>query len=296
VAIFVHLYEMFMGVRPSVRLFRRFSVLKAVSPCPLLISGHYFQCQTPGHTHYITPISPGRWEQWREDWALVQADVHDRLALPIGGLTLDRTDSEKDTDLELGFDPVLDRIQYLAKNGLTSLLVLHDFLSKRLTPLQDRPHCPRWMYARVNDIMWLDRGPGSSLGNTLLATSLKVLTIDQPSTKLMMPAAACEPLCVNQAARIALLVIMSTLDDVDIAAVQRGDPSHGVVIPGANSPGGATDGHGPGGGPPAGRGGVPLSGGPTGSRSGTPAGGRGGTTGSSSAASGSSAVDPERVN
>jgi hypothetical protein len=37
---------------------------------------------------------------------------------------------------------VLDRIQYLAENGLTSLLVLHDFLSKRLTPLQDRSHLP----------------------------------------------------------------------------------------------------------------------------------------------------------
>jgi hypothetical protein len=30
---------------------------------------------------------------------------------------------------------VLDRIQYLAENDLTSLMVPHDFLSKRLTPL-----------------------------------------------------------------------------------------------------------------------------------------------------------------
>jgi hypothetical protein len=43
VAIFVHLYEMYVGVRPSVRLFRRFVMLKAASPCPPLIGGDYFQ-------------------------------------------------------------------------------------------------------------------------------------------------------------------------------------------------------------------------------------------------------------
>jgi hypothetical protein len=135
VAIFVHLYEMFMGVRPSVRLFRCFFVLKAASPRPPLIGGHYFQCRTPGHAQYIAPVSPGRSERRREDWALVQADVHDRLTLPIGSPTLDHTEWGKDPDLELGFDPVLDQIQYLVENGPTSLMLLHDFLSKRLAPL-----------------------------------------------------------------------------------------------------------------------------------------------------------------
>jgi hypothetical protein len=73
---------------------------------------------------------------------LVQADVHDRLELPIGGPTLDRTERGKDPDLELGFNPVLDQIQHLAENGLTSLMVLHDFLSKHLAPLQDQSHRP----------------------------------------------------------------------------------------------------------------------------------------------------------
>jgi hypothetical protein len=79
------------------------------------------------------------------------------------------------------------------------------------------------MYTGVNDIMRLDRGPGSYLGDTLLAASLKALTTDQPSAELVMPAASCEPLCVNQSMRIALLAIIPTLDDVDIAPVQRGD-------------------------------------------------------------------------
>jgi hypothetical protein len=195
VAIFAHLYEMYVGVRSSARLFRCFFMLKATSPRPPLIGGYYFQRRTPGHARYITPISPGRWERWREDWALVQADVHDRLALPVGGPTLDRTEWGKDPGLEPGFDPVLDQIQYLAENGLTSLMVLHNFLSKRITPLQDRSHRPAWMYTGVNDIMWLDRGPGSSLGDALLSASLKALTTDQSSAELMTPTAACEPLC-----------------------------------------------------------------------------------------------------
>jgi hypothetical protein len=96
---------------------------------------------------------------------LMQADVHDRLALPIGGL-------------KSGFDPVLDRIQYLAEYGLTSLIVLHDLLSKHLAPLQDWSHDPAWMYTGMNNIMRLDYGPGSSLGDTLLAASLETLTTD----------------------------------------------------------------------------------------------------------------------
>jgi hypothetical protein len=110
VAIFVHLCEMYVGVWPSVRLFRRFFVLKAASTHPPLISGHYSQRRTSGHARYIVPVSPGRWERWREDWALVQANIHDRLALPIGGPTLNRTEWGKDPSLEPGFDPMLDRI------------------------------------------------------------------------------------------------------------------------------------------------------------------------------------------
>jgi hypothetical protein len=139
---------------------------------------------------------------------------------------------------------MLDQIQYLAENGLTSLMVLHDFLPNHLAPLQDRSHHPARMYTGVNDIIRLDRGPGSSLGDTLLAASFKALTTDQPSTELLTPAVDCEPLCVNQVVRTALLAIMPTLDDVDIAPVQRGDQSHGVVIPRPGGPSGAAGGHG----------------------------------------------------
>jgi hypothetical protein len=78
---------------------------------------------------------------------------------------------------------VLDRMQYLAESGLTSLMVLHDFLSRRLAPLQDRATRPAWMFTGVNDIMRLERGPGSSLDGELVAACLKALTTDQFSAR-----------------------------------------------------------------------------------------------------------------
>jgi hypothetical protein len=106
---------------------------------------------------------------------------------------------------------------------VTSLMVLHDFPSRCLAPLQDQPARPAWMYIGLNDIMQLERGPGSSLDEALLAACLKPLTVDQFSVDLVVPTAVCEAICANQATRTALLATMPMLADVDIAPVQRGD-------------------------------------------------------------------------
>jgi hypothetical protein len=151
--------------------------IEGCEPAPTAHRRLLLQRRTQVHARYIALISPVRWERWSEDWALVQADGHDRLSLPAGAPTLDLTEWVKDPGLESGFDPVLDRIQYLAENDLTSLMVLHNFLSRRLTPLQDWPARHAWMYTEVNDIMWLERGPGSSLDEALLAACLKALTM-----------------------------------------------------------------------------------------------------------------------
>jgi hypothetical protein len=81
VAIFVHFCEMFVGVQPLVRLFRHFYVLHPTNKQSPHLSGYYFQHWTNGHSRYITAISPCRWERWREDWVLVQANAHERLML-----------------------------------------------------------------------------------------------------------------------------------------------------------------------------------------------------------------------
>jgi hypothetical protein len=262
VAIFFHLCEMFVGVRLSVRLFRRFFVMKAVSQRRPLIGGYYFVRRTQGPSRYIAPVSLGRWERWREDWVLMQADANDRLVIPAAAPTLNRAEWGKDPGLESGFDPVLDQIQYLVESGLTSLMVLHDFLSRRLPPLQDRATRPAWMHTGVNDIMRLERGPGSSLDGELLAACLKALTTDQFPAELAVPPASCGAICMDQAARTVLPAAMPMLDDVDIAVVQRGDLSRGMTIPGATVTGGwgGTTGGGQGGKGPGGSGSSPGQG------------------------------------
>jgi hypothetical protein len=67
VAIVAHFCEMFMGVRPSVRLFQRFHVLHPVNKQPHHPGGYYFQHRMKGSLKYLTALSPGRWEHWRED-------------------------------------------------------------------------------------------------------------------------------------------------------------------------------------------------------------------------------------
>jgi hypothetical protein len=155
-------------------------------------------------------------------------------------------------------------------------MVLHDFLSKRLAPLQDRATRPAWMYTGVNDIMRLEHGPGSSLNDELLAACLKALTTDQFLAELVTPPASCGAICMDQAARTTLLASMPMLDDVDIVVVQRDDLSRGVTIPGATVTGGR------GGTTGGGRGGRPVG---SGSAGGSLAGGRGrGGSGSPSSA------------
>jgi hypothetical protein len=61
VAVFAHFYEMFMGVRSSVRLFWRFHVMRPVNKQPPRLSGYYFQHRAKGPSKYIAALSPGRW-------------------------------------------------------------------------------------------------------------------------------------------------------------------------------------------------------------------------------------------
>jgi hypothetical protein len=46
-------------------------------------------------------------------------------------------------------------MHFLAEKGLTSMMVLHDYLSKHITPLQERTR-PVWMYTKVNDATRLE--------------------------------------------------------------------------------------------------------------------------------------------
>jgi hypothetical protein len=70
---------------------------------------------------------------------------------------------------------VLGRIRILAESGLTSMMVLHDYVSKCIVPLQEHTH-PTWLYTGVNNITWLERGDGSTLGEEALTLVMGKLT------------------------------------------------------------------------------------------------------------------------
>jgi hypothetical protein len=61
-AIFVHLYEMYVGVQLLVRLFRLFHMLRSSGKRSSPISGYYFQHRTMGPAVYITALIPGKWD------------------------------------------------------------------------------------------------------------------------------------------------------------------------------------------------------------------------------------------
>jgi hypothetical protein len=107
------------------------------------------------------------------------------------------------------------------------MMVLHDYVSKRITPLQEHTR-PTWLYTRVNDITQLERGDGSVPRGEALVLMMGKLSPDPSSHDFVTPPASFQPLCVDQAARLMLLVAMPSMDDIGIALTQKGDQSRCV--------------------------------------------------------------------
>jgi hypothetical protein len=63
VAIFIHHYEMYMGVQPSVRLFRLFHVMRSSEKRASPIGSYYFQHGTKTPNVYINALTPGKWDR-----------------------------------------------------------------------------------------------------------------------------------------------------------------------------------------------------------------------------------------
>jgi hypothetical protein len=204
VAIFIHPCEMYVSVRPLVRLFRLFHVLhsfrKRVSP----IGGYYFQHRTKGPAVYITALTPGKWDQWRDDWVIMQVEVNDRLELLTATPTGSHSGWERVPNLQPAYHVVLRRIQFLTENGLTSVMMLFDFLSKCIAPLQLRAR-PAWLYTRENDATRLECGRGSDLDLTILNGRLSKLSVNPSSGDFINPLAPCMPICLDQVVRLLLL-------------------------------------------------------------------------------------------
>jgi hypothetical protein len=80
----------------------------------------------------------------------MQTEAHDRQVLLTTTPMTPRAVWEQDPNLQLDYDPILVRIRFLADKGLTSMMVMYDFLSKCIAPLQERSH-PTWLYTGVNN-------------------------------------------------------------------------------------------------------------------------------------------------
>jgi hypothetical protein len=162
---------------------------------------------------------------------LVQTGAHKRLMMPTAApMPPPRINWEQDPDLEPVFNPVLGRIRILAKGGLTSMMVLHDYVSKRIVPLQEHTRLA-WLYIGVNHITRLECDDRYVLGEEALTLVMGKLSPDPSSHDFVTPPTSCQPLCMDQAVRTLLLVAMPLMDDISIASVQRGDQSRDVQIP-----------------------------------------------------------------
>jgi hypothetical protein len=155
---------------------------------------------------------------------VVRADVHNHLMLPTESPTAQKIAWEETPKLHVAYGPVVERIKHLTSHGLSAMMVLHDFLSRCITPLHDRA-CPAWIYTREGNTTRLERSRDSGLDPDMLGTLLVRLSPDLSSVDFVTPPTACAPMCLDQAAWTRLLRELPTLDDIDIAVRQRGDES-----------------------------------------------------------------------
>jgi hypothetical protein len=103
---------------------------------------------------YITALTLGKWDRWRDDWVIMQAEVHDRLVLSTAAPMGRRNGWEKVPNLQSAYLPVLKRIRFLAENGLMSMMVLFNFLSKRFTLSSSVPARPGCTLGRMMSRNW----------------------------------------------------------------------------------------------------------------------------------------------
>jgi hypothetical protein len=216
VAIFAHFMEMFVGVHPCVPIFKHFYALVGIGRSKREIGAYYFQLRHGMSSSYISAFSSAKWKDWGDDWVIATTDANDRLELPTEGTLLDRSSWKARPSLPVELDQVLDRVKTLARGGLTSMIVLGDFLRHHIAPIQQRSKMA-CMFTGVNDCSRIVGGAGSDLSGAEL--------------EVLVPRGI-KALCEDQALRTVVLASMLTLDEGGLAVQQvGGDPNHGIRIP-----------------------------------------------------------------
>jgi hypothetical protein len=113
-------------------------------------------------------------------------DAHDRLVLPTEAPTGKCDSWVLVPRLPVPFAPVVEQIKLLVGRSLTSMMVLFNFLSRRIAPLQMRIHLA-WQYTGEGDTMRLERGHGSGLSPDALSALLGKLTPNPSSAAFITP-------------------------------------------------------------------------------------------------------------
>jgi hypothetical protein len=126
---------------------------------------------------------------------------------------------------------VLDRVKTLARGGQMSMMVLGDFLRRRIAPLQQRS----WMscmFTGSNECYRIVGGPVTDLTSAELEASIRVMTSEGYTLESLVLPRGIKALCEDQAMRSAVLASMPTLDEGGLAVRQvGGDPNRWIQIP-----------------------------------------------------------------
>ena len=215
-AVFAHLCEMFVGVMPSVPLFRHYFVLQPAAR-DQAIGSCCFRLRDGLAEEYIPHVLRNKWDEWRSNWCYVAVDPHARLALPTGPPAPDKGRWERPPADEDDLVGALVRISDLRDHGLTASMVLGDYLRRRLAPLRDRGRAA-WMYTGDMDFGRTQTGADSNLLSGVLDTMMKVLLGSKPGVyHLPRPDLA---LCDNATRDD----IIAMLPEFDAWGVRRGSP------------------------------------------------------------------------
>jgi hypothetical protein len=163
-----------------------------------LIGAYYLQLQAKGLIVYIVPINSGKWDRWREDWVIVRANVHNCLALLTESPTAKCSDWEEAPKLHVAYEPMIEKIKHLMRHGMSVMMVLHDFLSRSIAPLQDCA-CPALMYTGEGDTTQQEHGRESDFTPDVLDALLGRLSPDPSSVDFVTPPVVCAPMCSDEA-------------------------------------------------------------------------------------------------
>jgi hypothetical protein len=225
--------EMFVGVRPCTVVFRHFYALVGIGRSRRKVGAYYFQLQHGMANSYISAFSSSKWEDWREGWVIVEADPHDHLELPTEEPQSERSTWKAKPTLPEELGLVLDQVKNLSRSGLTSLMVLGDFLKRRIAPLQQRTRMA-YMYTGTNDCCRITRGRDSDFSRAELEAAFRAMIGEAFSPESLVLPSEVKALCEDQALRSMILASMPTLDEGGLAVRQLGgDPNRGIRIPGA---------------------------------------------------------------